>query len=217
MDNLIDRINKFNDELYSKEKIRLENKEKSFKVIKGKIPIILSAPHTIKQLREGKVKGAEHQTGAIASILAKEIGCFAIYKTYNNSDDANYDIKNNEYKEEIKKIIKENDIKILLDIHGAKDEHGFDIDLGTAYGENINNNIEILEKLKSYFKKYNIENITENKTFKADSIRTISKYINEETKIPCIQLEISCKYRNLDNLDNIERLIKALEEFILNF
>ena len=112
---------------------------------------------------------------------------------------------------------KENDIKILLDIHGAKDEHGFDIDLGTAYGENINNNIEILEKLKSYFKKYNIENITENKTFKADSIRTISKYINEETKIPCIQLEISCKYRNLDNLDNIERLIKALEEFILNF
>ena len=82
MDNLIERINKFNDELYSKEKIRLENKEKSFKVIKGKIPIILSAPHTIKQLREGKVKGAEHQTGAIASILAKEI---SVYYTINGA------------------------------------------------------------------------------------------------------------------------------------
>lgn len=217
MDNLIKKITKFNEELYSKEKSRLENQEKSFKVIKGKIPIIVSAPHSIKQLRKGKVKGAEYQTGAIVSILAEETKCFAIYKTYNNQDDANYDIENNEYKEEIKHIVKEDNIKILLDIHGAKDEHSFDIDLGTAYGENINNNIEILKSLRDCFKKYKIENVTENETFKADSIRTISKYINKKTKIPCIQLEISWKYRNLDNLDNIERLIKALKEFILSF
>ncbi len=217
MNNLIKRITKFNDELYSKEKIRFDNKEKSFFVIKGKIPVILSAPHSVKQLREGKIKEAENQTGAIVSILAEETGCFAIYKTYNKQDDANYDIENNEYKEEIKQIVKENDIKILLDIHGARDEYNFDIDLGTAYGENINNNIEILKKLKECFKKYKIENVTENKIFKVDNIRTVSKCINEETKIPCIQLEISWKYRNLDNLDNIERLIKALKEFILSF
>lgn len=217
MNNLIKRITKFNDELYSKEKIRFDNKEKSFFAIKGKIPVILSAPHSVKQLREGKIKEAENQTGAIVSILAEKTGCFAIYKTYNNQDDANYDIENNEYKEEIKHIVKENNIKLLLDIHGARDEYNFDIDLGTAYGENINNNTEILEKLKSYLKKNKIENVTENKTFKADSIRTISKYINEETKIPCIQLEISWKYRDLNNLDNVKRLIKALEEFILNF
>ena len=217
MNNLIKRITKFNDELYSKEKIRLKNKEKSFRVINGKIPIIVSAPHTVRQLRKGKIKGAEYQTGAIVNILVEETGCFAIYKTYNNQDDANYNIENNEYKKEIKRIVKENNIKLLLDIHGAKDEHRFDIDLGTAYGKNINNNIEILEKLKSYLKKNKIENVTENKIFKADSIRTISKYINEETKVPCIQLEVSWKYRDLNNLDNIKRLIKALEEFILNF
>ena len=217
MNKIKERIEKFNHELYDNEKNRLNNKEKSFRVIKGNIPVIISAPHSVKQLREGRVKGAEYQTGAIASILSEETSCFAIYKTYNNQDDANYDIENNEYKEEIKKIIKENDIRILLDIHGAKDEHNFDIDLGTAYGENINNNIEILYKLKSYFKKYNIDNVTENKIFKADSIRTISKYINKETKIQCIQLEISWKYRNLDNLDNIERLTKSLKEFILSF
>lgn len=92
----------------------------------------------------------------------------------------------------------------MLDIHGARDEYDFDIDLGTSYGENINNNMEIVEKFKKCFKKYEIEKVTENKTFKADSIRTISRYINEEAKIPCIQLEISWKYRNLDNLNNIE-------------
>ena len=186
MNKIKERIEKFNHELYDNEKNRLNNKEKSFRVIKGNIPVIISAPHSVKQLREGRVKGAEYQTGAIASILSEETSCFAIYKTYNNQDDANYDMENNEYKEEIKKIIKENDIRILLDIHGAKDEHNFDIDLGTAYGENINNNIEILKRLKNYFKKYKIENVTENKTFKADSIRTISKYINKETKIQCI-------------------------------
>ena len=217
MNNLIKRITKFNDELYSKEKIRLRNKEKSFRVINGKIPIIVSAPHTVRQLRKGKIKGAEYQTGAIVNILVEETGCFAIYKTYNNQDDANYDIENNEYKEEIKHIVKENNIKLVLDIHGARNEYRFDIDLGTSCGENINNNIEIVKKLKECFKRNEIKNITENKMFKADSIRTISKYINKETKVPCIQLEVSWKYRDLNNLDNIKRLIKALEEFILNF
>lgn len=217
MDNLKERIDKFNNELYGKEKERLNKKEKSFIVIKGGIPVIISAPHTVKQLREGKIKEAENQTGAIAYILGEETGSYVIYKTYNNQDDANYDIENNEYKEEIKHIVKENNIKLLLDIHGAKDDYDFDIDLGTSYGENINNNMEIIEKLKKCFKKYKIENVTENKTFKADSIRTISKYINEETKIPCIQLEVAWRYRDFKNLDNIKKLIKALKEFVLYF
>lgn len=217
MNKLKERIEKFNNELYGNEKKRANSKVRSFNVVKGKIPIVVSAPHTVKQLREGKIKAAENQTGAIASILGEETGCFIIYKTYNNQDDANYDIENNEYKEEIKHIVKENNIKLLLNIHGARDEHNFDIDLGTSYGENINDNIEIIEELKECFKRNEIENVTENKTFKADTIRTISKYINEETKIPCIQVEIAWKYRDLDNLENIERVIKALKEFILNF
>lgn len=47
--------------------------------------------------------------------------------------------------------------------------------------------------------------------FKADSIRTISKYINKETKVLCRQIEILWKYRDLNKLDSIKRLIKALE------
>ena len=217
MDNLKERIGKFNKELYGKEKERLRNKEKSFAVIKGRIPVIISAPHTVKQLREGKIKEAENQTGSIAYILGEETGSYVIYKTYNNFDDANYDIENNEYKEEIKHIVRENNIKLFLDIHGAKDDYDFDIDLGTSYGENVNNNIEIIENLKECFKNHKIENVTENKTFKANTIRTISRYINKETKIPCIQMEIAWKYRDLKNLDNIKNLIRALKEFVLDF
>lgn len=38
-------------------------------MVKGKIPVIISAPHTVKQLRERKIKEAENQTGAIANII----------------------------------------------------------------------------------------------------------------------------------------------------
>lgn len=51
MNKIKERIEKFNHELYDNEKNRLNNKEKSFRVIKGNIPVIISAPHSVKQLR----------------------------------------------------------------------------------------------------------------------------------------------------------------------
>ena len=85
MNKLKERIERFNNELYGNEKDKLNSKWRSFNVVKGKIPVIISAPHTVKQLRERKIKEAENQTGAIANIIWEETGCFTIYKTYNIS------------------------------------------------------------------------------------------------------------------------------------
>ena len=49
-------IEKYNKELLENEKIRKERKEVSFKIINGSLPIILSAPHAVRQLRENKIK-----------------------------------------------------------------------------------------------------------------------------------------------------------------
>ena len=86
---------------------------KSFKVIKGKVPIILSAPHCVKHMRKENELTEEGETGAIVQYLAEHTNCWCIYKTSNNQDDANYDIENNPYKEEIAKIVKNNSIKYL--------------------------------------------------------------------------------------------------------
>ena len=111
------KLNKKFDE-FNKE----NEKNKSFETIKGKIPILISAPHSVRQIRNGKIKGKDIYTGPIVIILQKEADCYSIYKTKNNNDDANYDIENNTYKEEILKIIEENQIKLLLDIHGASND-----------------------------------------------------------------------------------------------
>ena len=45
------KLNKKFDEFSKK-----NEKNKSFETIKGKIPILISAPHSVRQIRNGKIK-----------------------------------------------------------------------------------------------------------------------------------------------------------------
>ena len=190
IDNLKLEIEKYNKEIFENENIRKENKEQSFKIIKGNIPIIFSAPHCVSQTRENKLKMAEGETGAIVQILAKDMNLL--------------------------KLVKDENIKLLIDLHGAKNEHKFDIEICTDDGNNIDNKNYIIDMLKKSFKNNGIDNITENSIFKASSIRTISKYIHSKTNIPCIQLEMTGRYRYIENIEGIAKLINGLEYFVNN-
>lgn len=216
MENLKQKIEFYNKEIFDNEHRRAINKERDFNIINGKIPIIISAPHCVTQMREGKIKQAEGETGAIVQILAELTGCYAIYKTYNNNDDANYDIIRNSYKEELKNIINSKDIKLLIDFHGAKNEHDFDIEIGTDDGINIKHNYNIIEYLKECLQEKGIQNIKVDEKFRASTRHTICKYIFESTNIACIQLEITGQYRHIENISGVEKLIESLSKFINN-
>lgn len=188
---------------------------KSFEVITGSIPILISAPHSVRQIRNGKIKEKDAYTGPIAIELQKQTNCYCIYKTKNNNDDANYDIKDNKYKEEILKIITQNKIELLLDIHGASDIHGFGVDIATGEGKNINQNKKLVITLKETLEKHDIKNVEIDKIFKANSIHTICKTISEIANIPCIELEISRTYRDIKNFNEIKKVIEGLREYII--
>ena len=209
MEELYEKISSYNNKLIEKGK----KLGKSYETISGEIPIIVSAPHCVKHIRNGKIKSAEGETGAIVQYLAEKSKCYAIYKTYNNGDDANYDIKDNPYKEEIEKLIKQNDIKLLLDLHGANYEHDFDIDIGTGKGENLIGKMFLVEELKNCFMKNGIENVVVDGEFKAISEHTISRSISQKLLVPCIQVEISGKYRHIQNIEGIDKLIKSILMF----
>lgn len=204
-----------------KEFIKIDNKfdeynnktNDSFKYIKGKEKIILSAPHSVSHFRKGKIKAKDSHTGTIAILLQNALNCNCIYKTKNCNDDANYDIENNLYKNELIEIINKNQIKFLLDIHGAKEGQGFDIDVGTSNYNNLNNKKDYASQIVKLGKKYNL-NVTIDKVFKASTLHTIANSINAQTKVPCMQIEISKKYRNLENFDNVKVLLNFLEEFL---
>lgn len=204
-----------------KEFIKVDNKfdeynnkiNESFEYIEGNEKIILSAPHSVSHLRKGKIKAKDSHTGTIAILLQNALNCNCIYKTKNCNDDANYDIENNEYKTKLAEIIRKKQIKFLVDIHGAKEGYDFDIDVGTANYSNLNNKEEYANQIVELGKKYNL-NVTIDKVFRASTLHTIANSINEQTKVPCMQIEISKVYRNLENFDNIKIVLNFLEEFL---
>ena len=62
-----------------------------FKIKEGNIPVMISAPHSINQFREGQLKYADMYTGGIALLLHELTGCHVIFSSKYKGKDPNYD------------------------------------------------------------------------------------------------------------------------------
>ena len=60
------------------------------KIVYGNLPILLSAPHSVKQVRNNKIKKSDGLTGAIVEYLAKLSDTYGITRICNLLDDPNY-------------------------------------------------------------------------------------------------------------------------------
>lgn len=184
---------------------------------KGKIPILVSAPHAVKQINEHKIKFPDMCTGGIALLLNELTDCHLIAKSRNNGVDLNRSEMDDEYKKEIVDIIKNNDIKLLIDLHGLSGNRKTDIDIITHYGKTIGQDSKIIDELKKCFEENGILNLSEDKYFYAKSEKVIVHYIWNLLELPSIELEINWNYRDFEKPDNLTKLINALESFILNY
>ena len=91
-----------------------------FVIVPGTIPLIVSAPHSINQFREGRLKFADRYTGSIALLLHELTGCHLIYSSGYTGGDPNYDsLESNPYQEALISYTKEHNIHLLIDLHGA--------------------------------------------------------------------------------------------------
>lgn len=188
------------------EKLKLDG---DFTIIEGKIPVMISAPHTINQLKEnGKIKLSEPFTKAIALYLNKCLGCYCIIKNLDTGIDANSDC-DDEYKKELIKCVNENNIRLVLDLHGAKETRNFDIELGTL--NNLSADFSSIRELEETFKENGISNVINNQNFKGGGI---TRNIYGKTNADVIQLEINRKFRDLNNIEKIEKLCLSLISFI---
>ncbi len=183
-------------------------------LIYGNIPILLSAPHAVKQIRNGEEKAEDANTGGITEYLCNTCKSYGIIRNYNKLDDPNNDNFGFglEYKNKILDFIKENNIKLVLDIHGCNNSHNFDFCLGTNNRKNLNGQYEILNILSSDLS--TIGKVAIDEYFKASLDGNISKYISANSNIPSIQIEISNKYRKDE--EYLEQLISCLQITIEN-
>ena len=112
--------------IYSQDYILEEEKEfftnkymglskNDYKYKKGSIPILISAPHSVKQIRNDELKPADIYTGAIIKTLGKTTNAHIIYKTH-TKDDENHTDESTAYRKKIKEII--NLIENLLKENG---------------------------------------------------------------------------------------------------
>ena len=202
-------------QLHNERKKFLEvNKRKDNVVIDGNNNILLSAPHGVSQVRLGKLKHSEIGSLTTALILQKNTDCFLIAKTKNNCDDANFDEKSR-YKENIINIIKQHNIKYLIDIHGLASNRECDINLGTHLGKNIISNIDLLDDLQQRLIDNNFI-VSIDEPFMAGS-HTLSGSINNQFNIWTLQIEINCSLTNKkENFNRFKILLTILTDWIKN-
>ncbi|MBR3270248.1 N-formylglutamate amidohydrolase [Candidatus Saccharibacteria bacterium] len=188
----------------------LEREEDStYEMVVGTLPVILVSAHGIGQKkRNGRFKLAEPYTRGIAKYVSEKTGCFYLVKNQDTGIDPNKE-NHDEFKAFLKDVISRNNIKLMVDLHGAKKDRDFDVEIGTLNGESANP--ELVEKLIKNLKKQGIKNIAENDPFKGGDI---TKTIHESTGIDCIQLEINYNYRNIRKIRNLNKICRALASFI---
>ena len=196
----------------------------TFKILKNKSKIMISAPHSVKHIRLWETLPQDLLTWWLALYLWNRLNLSVIYSTSYKVWDPNFDDNDtSEYKQVLSKYIKENDIQFLIDLHGCRSFRDFAIELGTwwewnpnlLWNEKIINSIyESLNNSLKIFIKHTGKSITKNTIFTANRETTVSAFISKECKIPAIQIEINNDLRNMDNYKNLSMLINALENMI---
>lgn len=93
-------------------------KKRYWKIILGQKPILLAVPHSYPVWREGKIKSRDLFTG----LDGRKVVFFDPAlgdKSENIQPDPNW-YKNSPFRKTVKKIISENNIRAVFDIHGRK-------------------------------------------------------------------------------------------------
>ena len=201
------------DKLHTIRKMFLsENKLKDHIFAVGTSPVLISAPHGVSQVRLGKLKPSEIGSLATALFLKKHTNCHLIAKTKNNNDDANFD-EECRYKTHIKEIIKSNNVKFVLDLHGLAAFRECDINLGTHLGANIVSNKRAYVALVKLLEDSDFS-VSVDQPFMAGA-NTISSFVKKEfPEVWAIQIEVNCSITNKkENFDKYKKLLSALYEW----
>lgn len=178
----------------------------------GNVPILFSAPHTINQEKiDGTIKFSEPYTKAISLYLNKYCGTYSIIKLKDNGQDSNRD-NHDKYKEELIKLIKERNIKLVIDLHGAAKSRDFDVEFGTL--NNLSADFSTIKELEEAFTENGIKEVTHNEPFKGGAI---TQYLYNLKDVDAIQVEINAKYRDKENIELLEKLIGCFMKFIKQY
>ncbi|MBQ9013412.1 MAG: hypothetical protein IJ094_07670 [Bacilli bacterium] len=187
--------------------------EEKYRTLSGNIPVLLSAPHSVNQIRGEDVRDAERYTGGIVRYLSNNANCYGIFQMFTHAD-PNFDSESM-YKNGIINLINAYNIKLLIDVHSSTFTDDTDIDIVTNGRKTLLNMPSLYEKIKSLGIKYNIK-VDENNIPNKDKENEIIHVASTVCGVPSLRIVINKNSIDINN-DKIESIIKVIEEFISYF
>ena len=190
--------------------------EEKYRVLSGNYPVLISAPHSVNQLRGDNVRDAEKYTGALARYLSNACGTYSIFQIFTHADPNNDEEHN--YKNAVANLLETYNIKLMLDIHSSTFKDDTDIDIVTNMRESLCGQNAIIEKFKIIANmngvtvdEKNVPNINSN-----SEIITVSSFV---CGVPAMRLVFNNKKLDVNNEEKLNAIIKTLEEFlkVLNY
>lgn len=193
-----------------------------FGYIKGSIPIVISAPHGAKHFRarENRWKAQDSYTVALAIKLGRLTGAHVIYTKNKTLEDPNNAL-NCRYKKFLAQVVRDNNIKFIMDLHGAGHSNAFKVDVGildAAAGKSSCPTYQpIIERDLRDFEK-----VVFNKHFRARDAATITCYSWKRLGVESAQFEVNADYRNVGrsgafsrvDADRVNEIIGRLAQVI---
>lgn len=200
----------------------LNPRSRSFRILRGDIPIALSAPHAVRQRRADVSGGSalhrsEPYTGPLAIQLHRATGAWAIYATRTAHADPNH-APNTPYKRAgLGTLARCAAPLLILDLHGAHQMRDFAAALGTSPLLRAARAQAMVDLLAARLAAALDGGVAVDlPAFRADGAGTIAAYCWATLGIPAIQVEIGRAYRSpLHNPRAYEALFVALRDAIV--
>ena len=203
METLIERLVESERTRFSANEYRGLPDAPPFSFVEGSIAALVSAPHAVTHMRDGRIKASEDFTGPLTLELARLTGAHAIVATRFDSCDPNFDpLETSAYKQALVSYVQSHDIRLVLDIHGMITASPAIIALGTGDGANVTARPEVAglaagiieSKLAPVAEKSGKE-IAIDGYYAARDANTVSATVARSCGIAALQVELSTLLR----------------------
>ncbi len=190
-----------------------EYKKEDHIVLPGNNKVVLSAPHGVSQVRLGRHKGKE--IGSVNMVLAVQqlTHSFAILKTCNNHDDANFD-EYSPYKNALNEIVEKEKIQYVIDFHGLASKRPIDVNLGVNLGHNIDTNPSLIDPLIQQLTKHGFI-VSIDQPFVGGGNTIAGSVKRRYPGVWAMQVEVNCAITNQrKNAKRFEQLVDIITTWI---
>jgi hypothetical protein len=164
----------------------------------GRLPVLLSAPHSAVHTRTGWYKEEEEYTAALAQWVAGQTGAYALYVRRRSVQDPNWDLEA-AYKQRLAEIVQNAGIRFVFDLHGASEDKPFGLALGTMRGASCREQrprlLQVLRQAGFSEQVRGLRGLDVDRTFPAAGGGTITRFVATVVQVPAAQIEINARLR----------------------